>query len=307
MSVRPVTVSITTRNRPAALERCLRSLACIAELIDRVIVFDDGSSPHVPSAPLAELGSAIGLTIDLVRADISRGTAAGKNVIANRAQAPYLLSLDDDAFLVGGGAVRDALRVISGDTSIAAIAFAQLDRDGTRLPADAQPSPSTVPCYVPAFIGFACLLDRAHLLQVGGYREAFGIHGEERELCLRWLERGWHVVYLPDAGVAHAADPQNRDVDAYVRLIMRNDCLNALYNDPWPRAAAAVPYKLWSYARMTAGRGGTASGVLWIASEVLRSLPQIRRERRPVRWSTLRSWTRLRNAPQPYATGVPRA
>jgi GT2 family glycosyltransferase len=306
MSAQPITVSITTRNRPAALDRCLRSIAHIATLTKGVIVFDDASDPPVSDAAMEPLASRLGLPIDVVRADAPRGTAAGKNLIARRALTPFVLSLDDDAFLVDGRAVRAAVEVLAHDSKVAAIAFAQLDGAGVRCAAFAQPSAAMVASYVPAFIGFASLLNREHLLAIGGYREAFGIHGEERELCLRWLDRGWRVVFLPDAGVAHDADPSQRDRAAYTRLVIRNDCLNALYNDPLPRALAAIPYKLWSYTRMNAGIGGTAAGLTWVAREIVRQVPAIYRERRPVRWATLRSWARLRSTPQPYPFGAPR-
>ncbi len=182
------------------------------------------------------------------------------------------------------------------------MAFAQSDEHGRLWPAGQQPAAAERPCYVPAFIGFACLIARERLLEIGGYREAFVIHGEEREVCLRWLDRGLNVVYLPGAAVAHLADASNRDPRAYVRHVMRNDCLAALYNEPLARAALVVPYKLWSFTRMRAGlKGGDPGGLRWIVSELMRSAPVILRERHPVRWRTLREWRRLRALTPPYA------
>ena len=121
------------------------------------------------------------------------------------------------------------------------------------------------------------------------------IHGEEREVCLRWLDRGLNVVYLPDAPVAHVTDAANRDPRAYVRQVMRNDCLASLYNDPFFRAIQVIPYKLWSFLRMQAGApGGDPGGLRWIVGELVRSAPAVLRQRQPVRWRTLREWRRLR-------------
>ena len=301
MSGRPVTVSITTRNRPDAVERCVRSLASIRDLVDSAIVLDDASSPPLDAAPLSRAAADAGIAIEVLRADAHMGTAAGKNTIARHARAPYLLSLDDDAFLVGEAAVRDALSVLQHDPGVAAVAFSQSDEHGHRFPAGQQPSASDAPCYVPAFIGFACLIARDRLLEIGGYREPFVIHGEEREVCLRWLDRGLHVVYLPDAAVAHLADGSNRDRRAYVRHVMRNDCMAALYNEPFARVLAIIPYKLWSFTRMRAGvPGGDPGGLWWIVREVGRAAPGILRQRHPVRWRTLREWRRLRESSPPY-------
>jgi len=306
MSGRPVTVGITTRNRPDAVERCVRSLASIRDLVATAIVLDDASDPPLDAGRVTRAAGEAGIPIEILRADTHTGTAAGKNTIARHARSPYLLSLDDDAFLVGEGAVRDALTVLQRDPGIAAVAFSQSDEHGRRFPAGQQPSASERPCYVPAFIGFACLIARQPLLEIGGYREAFVIHGEEREVCLRWLDRGLHVVYLPDAAVAHVADAANRDGRAYVRHVMRNDCMAALYNEPLARVLAIIPYKLWSFTRMRAGLpGGDPGGLWWIVREVVTAAPAILRQRHPVRWRTLKEWRRLRESSPPYA-GVTR-
>lgn len=308
MSGRPLTVSITTRNRPAAVERCVRSLASIRDLTDGVIVLDDASAPPLEVERLTRTAEEAGLSLEVMRYDAQIGTAAGKNAIARRARAPYLLSLDDDAFLVGDGAVRQALALLERDARVAAVAFAQSDASGTLFPAPQQPAAANAACYVPAFIGFGCMIARERLLEIGGYREAFVIHGEEREVCLRWLDRGLNVVYLPDAPVAHLADASNRDPRAYIRHVMRNDCLASLYNDPFLRAVMVIPYKLWSFTRMRAGLpGGDPGGLGWIVREIVRSAPAILSERRPVRWRTLREWRRLRAFSPPYpGTGVAR-
>lgn len=301
MSGRPLTVSVTTRNRPAAVERCVRSLVSIRDLVDGAIVLDDASDPPLEQARLKNAADEAGVSLELLRIDEHIGTAAGKNAIARRARAPYLLSLDDDAFLVGDAPMRQALAVLQHDPHVAAVAFAQSDGEGKRYPAGQQPAAAERPCYVPAFIGFACMIARDRLLEIGGYREAFVIHGEERELCLRWLDRGLHVVYLPDAAVAHVVDASNRDPRAYVRHVMRNDCLAALYNEPLLRAACIVPYKIWSFTRMRARlAGGDPGGVQWLVRELVRALPSALRQRRPVRWRTLREWRRLRALSPPY-------
>jgi GT2 family glycosyltransferase len=306
MTGRPLTVSVTTRNRPDVVERCIRSLASISDLVDGAIVLDDASAPPLDRPRLTGVAEEAGIALEILRAETHSGTAAGKNTIARRARAPYLLSLDDDAFLVGDAAVREALDVLTRDPRVAAVAFAQSDANGRRWPAGQQPAAAEEPCYVPAFIGFACLIARDRLLEIGGYRETFIIHGEEREVCLRWLDRGLHVVYLPGAAVAHIAAATNRDQRAYVRQVMRNDCLAALLNEPLARAVCIVPYKLWSYTRMRAGvPGGDPGGLWWMLRELLRSTPAILRERRPVRWRTVREWRRLRDLNPPYPGNEP--
>lgn len=302
VTAREVTVSITTRNRPAALDRCLRSLALAADRLDAVIVVDDASEPPVDALAMQRHAGALGVRVDLVRLDTHTGTAAAKNIAASRAGSRYLLSLDDDAFLVSVEAVARAIALLDGDDSIAAVAFAQTDEHAARRHPSQQPAAGDLACYVPAFVGFGCLIRRDRLLDVGGYRGEFVIHGEERELCLRWLDRGWRVVYLPDAPVAHVADSANRDARTYVRHVIRNDCLNALYNEPAPRAMVSIPIRLLNFRRMAARiPGGDPHGIGWIVRELWSRWPSVRRERRPVRWGTLGEWRRLRDSTPPYS------
>jgi GT2 family glycosyltransferase len=197
--------------------------------------------------------------------------------------------------------------LLDRDQSIAAVAFAQADEHAVRRQPSQQPAAGDVACYVPAFVGFGCLIRRDHLLEVGGYRDVFVIHGEERELCLRWLDRGWRVVYLPDAPVAHVADRGNRDARSYVRYVIRNDCLNALYNEPAPRALVSIPIRLLNFRRMAAAiPGGDPQGLRWIVRELWSRWPAVRRDRRPVRWRTLGEWRRLRDSTPRYTAPVAR-
>ena len=48
MNAARITIGVTTRNRPEALEGCLRSLAFVSHLSPEVLVFDDASSVPVP-------------------------------------------------------------------------------------------------------------------------------------------------------------------------------------------------------------------------------------------------------------------
>lgn len=305
--MKPITVSITTRNRAAAVERCLRSLGSIADIVETVIVLDDASTPPVDRDALVRAATACGVPLEVIRADKQQGTAAARNRIAFLARTPYVLSLDDDAYLLGDAAVRRAYALLQNDPAVAAVAFAQADETGRRFPDPQQPAAVAVPSYVPTFIGFAVLIARDRLVAIGGYREAFEINGEEREVSLRWLDRGWRVVYLPDAAVAHVADPSNRDVPAYVRRVMRNDCLAAIYNEPLARAVVIIPFKFWCFIRMRATLPqGDPGGLRWLTRELLRAAPEAIRARRPVKWSTIREWRRTRTELGPYQPGSPK-
>ncbi|MBW3572291.1 MAG: glycosyltransferase [Gemmatimonadetes bacterium] len=295
---RPLTVGICTRDRHASLLRCVRSLRHAEGLIERVFVADDASAAPVEPALGAELGDDARLTV--LRAEAPIGPTAGRNRICRQAATPFILYLDDDAALLPGNAVRDALAVLQADPSVAAVAFAQADQEGRLYPPGAQPSPATEPALVRTFIGFAHLIRADALRAAGGYREILQIMGEERELTLRLLDAGYRVVYLPDAAVAHLADPSGRDPKRFLHLTVRNDALSGLLNEPLPVALGMLVPRLLRYFPMRRHWGGEdPGGFRRIVRALADAAPRVRRERRAVRWSTLRTWMELAESP-PY-------
>lgn len=296
MTNRPLAVGITTRNRPQALAACLDSLSLVADLVEEVLVFDDASEP--PAVAASVPGSLAGRAT-VVRDVAAPGYIVGRNRLLERAAAPFVLLLDDDARILDRTSIAMALEVLQRDGTIAAVGFAQADADGRPWPAGLQPAKATYPCLVPSYIGFAHLLRREVFLALGGYRASFRFYGEEKEFCLRVLDAGYRVAYLPDARIGHLPDAAGRDRTRYLRYVVRNDCLAALYNDPLARLVWMLPTRLALYFRMrSAWQIRDPGGLLWILRELLGELGDVCRCRHPVKRSTLRRWRELqRSAP----------
>ena len=292
-----LTIGITTRNRPQALERCLRSLGVLAHVASRAVVFDDASDD--PVAPLVRTWTQSAIDVHVIRDDRAIGYIAGRNILVAQADTPYVLLLDDDAIVFGAEAIERGIATLDADPEVVAIAFAQGEADGRPWPKAMQAGPASTAAYVPAFIGFAHLLRRDAFLQLGGYRESLVFYGEEKDFCIRALDAGRRVVYLPDAIVGHVPDAGGRSATRYVRFVIRNDCLCSLYNEPWPLVLVGLPVRLWRYRRM-AGPHAEAGGLLWILRQLAAAAWDIRRHRRSVSWTTVRRWRQLARTVVPY-------
>jgi GT2 family glycosyltransferase len=302
--VRPLTVGVCTRDRHESLLRCVRSLRHAEDLIDRIVILDDASESPVEPALRAALGDQAPQGLTVLRAEERIGLSAGRNRVAQVARTPFIVYLDDDAALLSRDAVAAAIAVVAADPSVAAVAFAQADADGQLYHPGAQPSRATEPSLVRSFIGFAHLLRREPLLALGGFRELLGIMGEERELSFRLLDAGYRIVYLPGAPVAHLADPAGRDTRGWLHQTVRNDALSGLLNEPLPVALGMLPMRLWRYFPMRRHWGGEdPGGFRRIIRAVADALPRVRRERRAVRWSTLRAWRALAQSPPYHGPG----
>jgi GT2 family glycosyltransferase len=297
-----ISVGIASRGRPDSVVRCIASLTAIDDVLDEVIVVDDGSPEPLEPFVRRALTAREQARLRLLRLDPGEGLASARSKAVLQARSSLVLNLDDDAVVVSADAVHLARRTMAADPTILAVAFAQAQADGNPWPPGAQPAPVSYPCYVASFIGFAHLVRRDAFEALGGFRRQLMINGEERELCLRALDAGWRVVYLPDARIAHLADPAGRDVRRYLHLTVRNGVLSSIYNDPLPLLAVRVPMRLRAYFAMRRGwavrdPGGFRAIIRWIGRDLRDALAQ----RHPVRWATIREWRRLTRDCPPYA------
>jgi hypothetical protein len=258
---------------------------------------DDGSDPPVRVADL-EVPSAVREKLTVIRQE-GEGYIVGRNATVRRAANPFVLLLDDDASLIDAAALRDAQAVLLGNHRVAAVAFAQAERDGRPWPEGMQPSTAAVPSFVPSFIGFAHLLRRDTFVSLGGYRESFHYYGEEKDYCLRAFAAGYRVAYLPAARVIHTPDPAGRSTTKYLRYVIRNDCLFGLYNEPFLDGLAGVPIRLARFFAMQPPGSHDPGGMLWILRGIVRALPDVVRHRTPVSRRTLRAWRAMRHEPEP--------
>jgi GT2 family glycosyltransferase len=296
----PLTVGITSRNRPQSLLRCLASLDRLDGPIVEVIVVDDSSDVPVADT-LQESAPSMAGRVRVIRQTASEGYIEGRNTIMRSAATEYVLLMDDDAYLLGPGGFEEALDTFERHADVAAIACAQAEAGGLPWPAAMQPARATYRCRVASFIGFAHLLRRRAFLEIGGYNEALYFYGEEKELCARFLMAGYQVVYMPDLLVAHVPDPAGRSTSRYLRYVVRNDCLFALDTLPWPAALVSLPVRLARYFPMSrASTPDDRFGFAWIVGELLRALPGVARRRTPMSWSDVAAWHRLRRQPSAW-------
>jgi GT2 family glycosyltransferase len=293
----PLTVGITTRNRHESLLRCISSLTLLGDAVSEIIVVDDSSDVPVADS-LAALPAWLAARTRVVRQTGAEGYIVARNTIVRLAGTEYVLLLDDDAYLLAAHGIHEALAIVEHHPDVAAIGFAQGEADGTPWPAAMQPAAVSYRCQVASYIGFAHLLRVRTFHELGGYREDLHYYGEEKGFCARLLKAGYQVLYMPDVLVAHVPDPSGRSRTRYVRYVVRNDCLFALHNLPWPATCVSLPVRLARFFPMNRGASvGDPTGFLWIVWELLRALPHGLRTRTPMTWGDLALWRRLRRQP----------
>ncbi len=217
-------IVISTKDRKEELRRALRSVE--AQSVDvEILVMDDGSSDGTAEMVAREFPA-----VRLHRSQVGRGYLPQRNQGMALASAPIVISLDDDAEFMGPDTVAQTLADF-GHPRVAVVAIPYRNgSDGTVM----QAAPASDGVFVlHGFVALGAAIRRDVFFAVGGYREALEAIGEEFDVSLRMLDRG----FVTRAGraappVVHQRSPIRPGGRAY--LGPRNDLINASMTVPGP-------------------------------------------------------------------------
>jgi glycosyltransferase involved in cell wall biosynthesis len=199
-----ISVIVPTYDRPEPLARCLSLLAAQDYPREQfeVIVVDDGGSTDLNL-----------LTGELQNVHVIRqrnaGPAAARNTGACAAQNDVLAFIDDDCAprtnwlsLLAAALERHPGALVGGRThnalaeNLCAVA-SQSIIDTVHAHFNSDPQRATF------FPSDNIAVSRQRFLDIGGFDTSFR-WSEDRDLCDRWIARGWPLVSVPDAIVDHA-------------------------------------------------------------------------------------------------------
>ena len=225
----PVSVVIVNHNAGSVLLDCLRSLAGQAF---EILLIDNGSEPGSLDW-ISE--TTISPPPKIIRLPKNRGFAAGCNVGINACAQDAVLLFNPDC-MAAPGLVRRLWDVLETDARVGMVGGFLQNADQTEqrggrrfIPTpgralapgfgveflarlwpslfldfnlNANPLPST-PVGVEAISGACMLLRRSALEDAGLMDEGFFLHCEDLDLCQRFRNRGWGILFDPQAKVTH--------------------------------------------------------------------------------------------------------
>jgi GT2 family glycosyltransferase len=276
-----VLVGISTCNRADILAKALESAMSQSYPALRIAVVDDGSTDATPSI------SAAFPLVEWTRWSVNRGYAKARNHLMLQSDADYYVSLDDDAWFLLGDEIALAVGLLERDPAIAAVGFDILSPDRSHSVARQSPEPAAM------FIGCGHVLRLEAVRRLSGYAAFPGPYGgEEKDLCLRLLDAGYHVVKMPGVHVWHDKSPTQRDVAAQHRSGVCNDLTLTLRRTPLVLLPFALGWKMVGHLRFAAKTRLLDQYIAGVRL-ALRSFPAIWRDRHPVRIRTLQRFSRL--------------
>jgi GT2 family glycosyltransferase len=289
-----VRIGITTKNRPEYLPKCLSS--CLAQTYEpkEIVVWDDSDDPEVLKQ--TEQIKQDFPQVRWIHPNFRTTCNQARVQLMSEPGCDIFCSIDDDGWFMGTDELEVGVREIEQDPSCAGIAYDILSPD--------RPSPVTrdSPQATMVFIGCGFMLRAEMLKEAGYYGEFPGWYGaEEKDLCIRFMDHGWNMKFLPGVHVWHDKTSGNRDWGSQHRSGTLNDLIFGLVRCPMPDLFYYLPGKavnliLWGLKGGKQERWSGFRGV-W---DFLRYAPQYWRKRQPVKRETFRKFFAAgRHAPKP--------
>ena len=280
-----VRIGIVTRNRPELLRRSIES--CRRQTYPRIEIVVRDNSDDV-SAVRRNAATAR----DFPQVRWSR-RAERQSLIESRADlmaepgAEFFCSIDDDAWFLKDDEISLAAAYLQNGESLAGVAFDILSPDNSSPVIRCSPLPTM------GFLGCGHMLRVRMVQEVGSYADFPGHYGsEEKDLCIRFLDRGWSLLALPGVHVWHDKSTAGRDWAAQHRSGTLNDMVFGLLRAPLPDLFYYLPGKafklvLWGLKGSREERWSGLAGLL----DFVRHAPACLVQRAPVRRSTFRHFT----------------
>lgn len=223
-----ISVVICTKNRSAALQRCLRAIF----LIDfsgewEIIVVDNGSSDST-SQTISEMRQFSPVPF-VSMVEIRPGNSAGRNAGIGVAKGDVVFFTDDDC-IVKHDVLKEMWRAFSINPGLGYAGGRILRFDPQDYPISVMEETARIGIppgrmvYPGLVQGSNMAFRRKVLADLGGFDPAFGagasFTGEEVELATRASLRGWHGGYFPGPTVYHN---HGRDRAAAIKLARQYD------------------------------------------------------------------------------------
>jgi GT2 family glycosyltransferase len=226
-----VSAIIVNYNAGEVLSACIASI--LTQRVQNIIVVDNASNDD--SLRLLEQKYQYESRLKIIRNASNFGFAKACNIGVLASSQQYILFLNPDCVLEPG-ALRRMIEVLEANPAAGMVGGLLIDPDGAeqgggrravptpwrslvrafglyrfadRWPSlffdfylHNQPLPDA-PVEVEAISGALMLIRREALKDVGPLDEGYFMHCEDLDWCMRFRQRGWKIMFVPDARVIH--------------------------------------------------------------------------------------------------------
>lgn len=201
-----VDIIILDWNRPDSTILAIRSALSQTGIDGTVWVVDQGSDPENRAKLARFCEEHREIKVHWLERNV--GVAAGRNIASALGDAPYIVSLDNDAVFGDNDCVARALARFETQPELGAVAFRVLDADtGSEHEYWDYPVAylhAEIPSFeVTRFLGGGHAMRREAFERAGRYDERLFFGGEERDVAWRMLNKGYKLRLFRDLAVLH--------------------------------------------------------------------------------------------------------
>jgi GT2 family glycosyltransferase len=281
-------IIVPTYNRYNDLPEFFARNAKLEHAPAMIWVIDDHSSlPERTAIPAWK-------NIEVISLKQNMGQAFARNVGIERGEAPYVISLDDDAWFEDvERSLRHLEELFLTDPTIGCVMFNIA-------------TPRSAYCDLPTgtrlgrHVTCGCAYRREALRQVKGFSGFLHSQAEETDLSIRLHQRGWSIVFSKEVRVFHNFNPGKRSLTWYYNQrhnTARNDLLIVAMYYPWTLVAPFVAGKYLSHVififKNKVAVPMTFLYMLKAAGSFLKFLPRALQRRKPMTRKQFSDWRRL--------------
>lgn len=227
---KPISIVVVNHNAGLLLGRCVHA---VLEQAEEIVIVDNASTDSSLSALTSNHPAEDRIRISNLNRNI--GFAAGCNMGLAVSTQPYILFLNPDC-IVAPDSLHRMIQAMESDPQIGMVGGYLINPDGTEqgggrrvIPTpwrafvrafglyrlvkfrpqlffdfhlDKQPLPQA-PVEVEAISGALMLVRREAIDDVGTWDEGYFLHCEDLDWCMRFRQKNWKIVFVPDAPVMH--------------------------------------------------------------------------------------------------------
>lgn len=272
----PVSIIIVNHNAGSLLSKCIQ---VVLQQAKQILVIDNASF----DSSLSELESHFPKEnqLQIVRLDNNVGFAAGCNTGLAASTQPYVFFLNPDCILQENSLQR-LVQVMESNLKIGMVGGYLINPDGSEqgggrraIPSpwrafvrafglyrlekywpqlffdfhlEKQPLPQA-PIEVEAISGALMLVRREAIDDVGSWDENYFLHCEDLDWCMRFKQKNWKIVFVPDAPVTHFQGTCSRARPFFVAWHKHKGMLRfyrKFFQHQYPRALMGlVTFAIW--------------------------------------------------------------
>jgi len=225
-----VSIVITTHNRCDDLRRALRSCEALTGVSFEILVYDDASVDGTLEMVKEEFPNT-----RLLQQQTRQGYIRLRNQGFRESLGEFVISIDDDAEFTDPKTLLRIVALFRDHPQAAALALPFVEPNRPTGTMSRVPAGTSLRNY----IGCAHAIRRSIAIETRGYPEILIHQGEERDLCIRLLDRHHEILFADTGPIIHHASP-NRSLSRLNYYGYRNTFLFCWMRFPFPYALGRI-------------------------------------------------------------------